>query len=78
MCLATDIPKRSGIKKKQKNKKTIYGYHCTDFWRTFDELWLLNEHRIICFLSHISLHYQEQPQKIWKNLMSSVIPRESP
>ena len=51
LCLATDIPKHSGI---QKKKNTLNGYHCTDFWCTFDELWLLNEHCTIFFISHIS------------------------
>ena len=39
MCLATDIPKLSAIQKKKKN--ALNGYHGTDFWCTFDELWFL-------------------------------------
>ena len=34
-------------------KNSLNGYHCMDFWHSFDELWLLNERRTIWFLSHI-------------------------
>ena len=49
--MVTDTPKWSSI---QKNKNALTGHHSTDFWRTFDEFWPLNEHRAICLLSHIS------------------------
>ena len=77
MCLATDTPKRSGTKKK---KNALNGYHCTDFWRTFDELWLLNEYRTRCFLLHISNNciIRNNHKKFEKNLTSSVMSRESP
>ena len=75
MCLATDTSKRIDIQKKNLNPAN--GYHCTDFWRTFDDLWLSNEHRTICFLSHISNNWAST-KNLQKSLTSSVICRESP
>ena len=77
MCLATDIPKRSGTQKKKNN--ALNGNHCTDFWLTLDELWPLNEHRTICFLLHISNNciIKKDYKTFQQNLTSSVTSSES-
>ena len=72
----------------RKSKPCLNAYHCTVFWRNFVmmmmmklvKLWPLNEHHIMCFLSHISNNciIRNNPQKIEKTLMSNVISRESP
>ena len=65
MCLVTDTPKRSDI---QKKKNTLNGYHYTNLWRNFDELWLLNEYGTIHFLSHIfnNCIIRNNQKKMWK------------
>ena len=72
MCLVTDTQKPSGI---QKKKNALNGYHCTDFWRTFDEL-TLKWAWYICLLSYISKTciIRNNHKKFEKNLTSSVKP----
>ena len=78
VCLATDTPKRSLIQKKKHTQcmqlnACMHYYNCTDFWSTFDEFWLLNEHHTICFLSRISDNciIRNKHKRFEKNLHSS-------
>ena len=75
LVFATDMPKRSGIQKKNNALAGI--------WRTFDKLWLLNEYCTISFLSYIlntwvTALFGTSYTKNLKNLTSSVTSRESP
>lgn len=69
-CVWPLIPRKVVAFRKRKTS-LMAGYHCTDFWRAFYELWLLNEHRTICFLSYVSNNcIIRNKQKNWKNLTS--------
>ena len=60
------IPRNAATFRKEKN--VLNGYHYTNLWRNFDELWLLNEYGTIHFLSHIlnNCIIGNNQKKMWK------------
>ena len=73
-CVWLLIPRNvASFRKRNTLNACMRYYNCTDFWSTFDEFWLLNEHHTICFLSHISddCIIRNKHKRFEKNLHSS-------